>query len=217
MKLIMFNGSPRGKLSNSDFIANWFLTPLRGKLETEYLYLNNIQQHDAYIDKIKEADIIVFVLPLYTDCMPAIFKCFIEKLEIFNNKLSNKTIGYIIHSGFFESFQSKQLSIYLEYLTTLLGAKPAGIAIMGGSEGIRRRRPQKLKKKQKLFNQLGEMFLETGVFDPLICKRLYDINKMIGYLFKYLYRFQFINFYWNRRLTENNAYEKRLDAPYIKQ
>lgn len=217
MKLLMLNGSPRGKLSNSDSIASWFLSPLHGKIEIEYGYLNNIQQHDTYVEKIKVADVIIFILPLYTDCMPAIFKCFIEKLDIFKGKLSDKFIGYIIHSGFFESFQSKQLSLYLKQLTSLLDARLLGIAIMGGSEGIRRRNPKKLKKKQKLFNQLGERFIETGVFDPTVCKKIYDLNKVMGYLFKYLYRFKIVNFYWNRRLKENNAYEKRFDAPYAKQ
>ena len=88
MKVLAFNGSPRGKRSNTDRILQPFLEGTKdAEVETETIYLKNleikpclgcfacctktpgvcVQKDDmaSLLEKIRHADVIVYATPLY--------------------------------------------------------------------------------------------------------------------------------------------------------
>ena len=102
MSLIIFNGSPRGRQSNSGLIAESFLNGFKSKNEeeTEFFYLSETKNvnRNKEIFSYENSDKIIFVFPLYTDAMPGLVKEFFESLEPKNKKFSDKTkknIGFI--------------------------------------------------------------------------------------------------------------------------
>ena len=57
-----------------------------------------------------------------------------------------------------------------------------------------------------------------GIFNPLKIQQLATplrLSKGTIILFDMLAKTGLINFFWNRQLKENNAYEKRFDRPYL--
>lgn len=215
MNLTIFNGSPRGKSSNSSIISSWFTEKIKDNkdLNINTFYLNNINEHEVYAQKAMDADYIVFIFPLYVDSMPGVVKAFIDKLEPYTGKFLNKKVGYIIHSGFPESIHSTYLAKYLESLTGILGAYYIGTAIMGGSEGIRMMPPKANKKRRALFNLLGEGLIETGKFDKDLISKLSKpvrFNKPMVIVAKIIINTPLTQYYWNMQLKKNNAF----DTPY---
>ncbi len=87
MKLVIFNGSPRYKKSNSKILIDYFLIGYN-KICTEQVpihYLAKRNQNEEHKSIFREADIVIPIFPRYTDSMPGIVKEFFEtivKLEL---------------------------------------------------------------------------------------------------------------------------------------
>ena len=104
MSLTIFNGSPRGKNSNSSVITNWFLQGYKNN--SEVCYLNKVNELPTQTEAFVDADEVLMVFPLYVDGMPGQVKAFFEALLPHKSALEGKKITYIIHSGFsVSSFQ----------------------------------------------------------------------------------------------------------------
>jgi multimeric flavodoxin WrbA/putative sterol carrier protein len=103
MKIIAFNGSPRGARGNTEVILQAFLDGARDAGEdAEVIYLKDktinhcigcftcwiktpgvcVHKDDMpeLLDKIKDADIIIGALPLYIYTVPGLFKDFLDRL-----------------------------------------------------------------------------------------------------------------------------------------
>ena len=138
MRLTVFNGSPRGKGSNTKFLLEHFLN---GFMTTdgnsyEMVYLNRLKDSDKFIKFFQEAEQVLLAFPLYTDAMPAMVKTFIESLEPLCGREGNPDIGFIVQSGFPEAIHSRYIERYLEKLAIRLGCRYIGTVIKGGVEGI---------------------------------------------------------------------------------
>ena len=105
MKILAINGSPRAARGNTDKIMRPFLEGARqAGAETEVLYVKDLDikacqgcytcqfktpgvcvyQDDmpGVLDKMKEADALVFAVPLYVFSVPAKFKAFLDRLIV---------------------------------------------------------------------------------------------------------------------------------------
>lgn len=221
MELTVFNGSPRGKRSNTKVLLEHFIN---GFMTTdgntyELAYLNRVKDSDKFIKSFQEAEQVLLAFPLYTDAMPAMVKTFIESLEPFCRGEGNPAIGFIVHSGFPEAIQSRYVERYLEKLTRRLGCKYTGTVIKGGTEGIRIQPLLMTRKLFKSFYELGKTFGKTGEFDKQIVLKLAkpeSLTKFRLWTFRLLSKIGLTNFYWDSQLKKNNAYEKRFAKPYAK-
>ena len=221
MELTVFNGSPRGKRSNTKILLEHFIN---GFMTTdgntyELAYLNRVKDSDKFIKSFQEAEQVLLVFPLYTDAMPAMVKTFIESLEPFCRGEGNPAIGFIVHSGFPEATQSRYVERYLEKLTRRLGCKYTGTVIKGGTEGIQVQPPSMTRKLFKSFYELGKTFGKTGAFDKQIVLKLAKperLTKFQLWAFRLLSKIGLTNSYWDSQLKKNNAYEKRFAKPYAK-
>ncbi len=115
MSLLIINGSPRNKKSNSKILADKFLEGFASVSQEpfEVFYLASASSRQALMTAFESVDTVIIIFPLYTDSMPAIVKTFFE--ELFHNRSTrSKTMGFIVQSGFTESVHSTFVAAWLE-------------------------------------------------------------------------------------------------------
>lgn len=218
MKLVIFNGSPRYKKSNSKILIDHFLKGYNKicSKPVSVHYLANRKQKNEQKEIFKNSEIVIIVFPLYTDCMPGIVKEFFE--SVVELKLtSSKKIGFVVQSGFPEAIHSIYIERYLEKLTKRIQCEYLGTIIKGGAEGIQIMPPSMTKKLFGRFESLGEYFAKNEKFSTEIKQTLrkpYKMSPVRIFLFKLLSRTGLTNFYWNSNLKKNNAFSNRFDKPF---
>jgi NAD(P)H-dependent FMN reductase len=219
MRLTLFNGSPRGKKSNTKILlehfANGFMISESNQFDVFYLF--DTKAVDEHAEAFKTAEHVILAFPLYTDAMPGIVKNFIEGLEPLRGRKENPGIGYIVQSGFPEAIHSRFVEKYLIKLAQRLGCEYKGTVIKGGVEGIQVQPESWTKKLFQSFHQLGVEYAQTGRFSEEIIKKLAKTERMSRAklaVFKLMQKSGLTNFYWNSQLKKNNAYEKRFARPF---
>jgi NAD(P)H-dependent FMN reductase len=218
MKLLIFNGSPRYKKSNSKILIEHFLNGYN-KIYPEPVpvhYMANRKQKDEQLEIFHNSEIVIIVFPLYTDCMPGIVKEFFESiLEL--NLTSPKKIGFVVQSGFPEAIHSIYIERYLDKFTKRIQCEYMGTIIKGGVEGIQIMPSSMTKKLFGRFESLGEYLAKNEEFSPEINKLLRKPFKMSPariFLFRLISKTGLTNFYWDSNLKKNNAYINRFDKPF---
>ena len=218
MKLVIYNGSPRYKKSNSRILIEHFLHGYN-KICSHHVpvyYIANRKQKDEQKEIFQNAEIVIIVFPLYTDCMPGIVKEFFERVAEFK-LASSKKIGYIVQSGFPEAIHSIYIERYLEKYTKRIQCEYLGTIIKGGVEGIQIMPSLMTKKLFSRFQSLGEYFAKNQEFSPEIKKVLrkpFKMSPMRIFLYRLISRTGLTNFYWNSNLKKNNAFGNRFDKPF---
>lgn len=216
MKLVIVNGSPKGKNGNTGTLLNSFIVGFQINKNTSHeLYFLNKGSYQTIIQAIDDADIFILALPLFVSSMPGMVKEFIEHLSPLCSNDSNPTLGFIVQSGFPEASQSRCLEKYFEKLSAQIRCNYLGTIIKGhcgttlASEG----RDHLLSS---LYN-LGKILGMSGRFDAGIIRELAQpeqISMKTQIKLKLLLRLGFLDGYYNNKLKENNAFEKRLNMPY---
>jgi NAD(P)H-dependent FMN reductase len=216
VQLTIFNGSPRGKVSNTKVLVDQFLDGFVSKTDNSYkiISLNTTKGSDYLVKAFEEAEKIMLAFPLYVDSMPAIVKTFIEFLEPLCGRKGNPDIGFLVQSGLPESIHSRYVERYLKKLSARLGCNYMGTIIKGGVEGIQAKPAWMNKRLFDSFYRLGKTFGETGKFDEGIIDRLSQPEKFSK---SYLWLFKLFGklLYWDMLLKKNHAYEKRFNKPYL--
>ncbi len=220
MQLTIFNGSPRGKNSNTAILLDHFIKGFNQNNENDFsiayfIHTKNVQQH---VELFEKAENVIIAFPLYTDAMPGIVKYFIEALEPLCGKGNNPRLGFIVQSGFPEPNHSRYVERYLEKLAKRLGCEYLGTIVKGGVEGIKIMPPSMTKKLYNTFYKLGENFSKDDTFDQELVKQLTPWEKMPArriQVFKLLHKTGFANFYWDNQLKKNGVFDKRFDQPFL--
>jgi len=217
MRLMLCNGSPRGKGSNTaillkHFIAGFMATP--GNMH-DLAYLTRLKEHPSIAEKFRQTDAAIIAFPLYTDSMPAIVKDFIETLDAAEGNMP--ALGFIVQSGYPETVHSRFVEKYCEKLARRLNSKYLGTIIRGGVEGIQVKPPFLTRRLFMAFRSLGRHFGVTKEFHPIILKKLAGKERMsaIGRLMFRIFQVTGLsNLYWNKLLKKHGVYERRFDRPY---
>ena len=222
MRLTIFNGSPRGKGSNSKILTEQFLRGFTevGDNDYEVHYIVHKDRSAERLEAFENAETVLLVFPLYVDSVPAIVKQFIEELKPFCGREDNPKILYFVHSGFPEAHQSRFVERYLEKLARRLGCDYLGTIVKGGSEGIQ---VQPERMTRKLFDKIyriGKDFAETGALEAGLLKELakperYSALSMA--LFGWILILSAKLLYWDPQLKKNGAFKQRFDRPYSKE
>lgn len=132
MKTVFINGSPKKKLSVSQYLV--FMQGLSVKGEKVKEHLRNSSDHERILTAIKDADAVVFCLPLYVDGVPAHVLSFLKEMEAFckENRL-HLNIYVISNGGFIEGKQNEPLMQVFENFCNRSGINwCGGIGIGGG-------------------------------------------------------------------------------------
>jgi hypothetical protein len=217
MRLMLCNGSPRGKGSNTTILLKHFTD---GFMATpgntiELAYLTRLKEHPAIAERLRQADAAIIAFPLYTDSMPAIVKDFIETLGLSEGNMP--ALGFIVQSGYPETVHSRFVEKYCEKLARRFNAKYLGTIIRGGVEGIQVKPPFLTRRLFMAFRSLGRHFGVTREFHPIILKKLAGKERMsvIGRLMFRIFQVSGLsNLHWNSILKKHGVYERRFDRPY---
>jgi len=132
-------------------------------------------------------------------------------------KSENKNVGFLVQSGFPEAIHSIYVERYLNKLSKRMHWNYIGTIIKGGVEGIQIMPAYMTKKLFHNFYKLGLVFGKDQVFDSVIVNMLRTPMKMSPLRLKVVKLMQktgLMNFYWNSKLKQHNAFEKRFDRPY---
>jgi multimeric flavodoxin WrbA len=218
MKLAIFNGSPRMSKSNSTILIKKFIDGYNdySTYTSDIHYLANISKIEENVIAFNESDSVIIIFPLYTDSMPGQVKFFFESIAHIDSK--GKNVGFIVQSGFPESYQSTFVEKYLNKLAQRFEWNYLGTVIRGGVEGIQIMPSYMTKKLYKNFSDIGRYFARTGEFDSKIIAQLrkpYKLNAGNIFVMKIMSLIGLSNFYWDKNLKGNNAFEKRFDQPYF--
>lgn len=218
MKLVIFNGSPRKHKSNSAVLIGQFLDgySIHKKETVPVHFLAQKGKMEENIRAFNEANTILIIFPLYTDAMPGQVMAFFEKLEQLN--AAGKQIGFIVQSGFPEAYHSIFIERYLEKLAKRMQCNYLGTIIRGGVEGIQIMPNSMTRKLFRQFVKLGADFATNGQLNEKIIKELkqpYRLSQGKQLMYRIMSFTGLSNYYWNMKLKENKAYEKRYDKPYI--
>jgi hypothetical protein len=210
-KLVIYNGSPRRRGSNSALILKKTAEALGGKVEIRDLKKSD--QWEEWAEAFKGEKHVMFFMPLYVHAMPSHVMAFIEKLQS-----SNGSISFFVQSGFPESSQSHYLEAYFEQLALRLGRIYLGTAIKGGVEGLQARPAKNQEKTIEPMVKTIVNIVHEGNFNPIDIRQLAEpirFGRVLNILLKLVSKIGLINIFWNQQLKENHAYEKRFDRPYV--
>lgn len=213
MTCVLFNGSPRGKGSNTRIILDAFIEGA-GTEELEQLYIYR-DEDESLIKAFNAGDTIIFAFPLYTDSVPGRVKLFLELIK--DSDWKGKRIGVIVQSGFPEAVQSSFIAGYFEQLAKKQGAGFIGAVLKGGVEGIQVRPQKWTAGLLNQFRRLGKTFRETGTFDEATLaefRKPWKLNPARRCIYKVMSWSGLANFYWNYKLKQNNAFKDRFARPY---
>ena len=132
MKTVFINGSPKKKLSVSQYLV--FMQGLSVKGEKVKEHLRNQSDHERILNVLKDADSVVFCLPLYVDGVPSHVLSFMKEMEVFckENKLI-LNVYVVSNGGFIEGKQNEPLMQVFENFCIRSGINwCGGIGIGGG-------------------------------------------------------------------------------------
>jgi NAD(P)H-dependent FMN reductase len=219
MRLVVFNGSPRGEKSTTRILLQHFLD---GFMATEgnsheVLDLVRLKEGDRFVQSFRDAEYVLLAFPLYHDSVPAMVKAFIESLEPLRGRAENPSIGFMVQSGFPEANHSRYVERYLEKLARRLACNYVGTVIKGNANRIDEQPGFVSKGVFKSFRELGRVFGETGQFDERILAKLATPERLPAFqrlIFRLMMKTRFGYLGWNKYLKANDAYEKRFARPH---
>jgi hypothetical protein len=218
MKLTVFNGSPRGKESNSKVLLDHFLAGFEATPGNshELFYLNRVKQTERFVEAFSDAEHVLLAFPLYADAMPGQVMAFFEALEPLCGREGSPDLGFIVQSGFLEALRFRGLERYLEKLSARLGCRYVGTIIKGSCEAARLY-PQMFRKLFAALTRLGKTYGETGQYDQASIQKLAKperFSKLAAHFWQWMYKTSFNMGYFDEQLKENGAYEQRFARPY---
>ncbi len=220
MKLVVYNGSPRGRKGNTRLLLESFLagfTEDAANTVTVY-YLNHVDEQEEFSRAFGEADAVLLAFPLYADSMPGLVKLFIEEtLQPFCGRTGNPILGFLVQSGFPEAEHSRPVERYLEKLARRLGCPYAGTMIKGGIEGIQTQPRRWSYKLLGMLRQLGKDFGQSSRFNPATLAELAKperFSPLALAVFRFLLKLGIPNQYWDEMLKKNDAFAERFARPY---
>lgn len=220
MKLLVYNGSPRGEKSNTqcllDRLAEGFLETPGNTIEA--VCLRNAQDMQAPAAAFADCDMALLAFPLYVDAMPAMVKEFIEALAPVCGRQGNPALGFVVISGFPEAVHTSHVKRYLEKLAARLGCRYAGTVTRGDAEGIRWSTEKQNRKIYTAFRQFGRDLAAKQAFNEAAVREVAGAPRFSGFMavfFRLLGALGLTDKVWNDILKKTGSYERRLDRPYI--
>lgn len=214
MRTIIINGSPKGnsKNSNSRIVCEEFVREMKSPCEIKCIANSDPDELALYVEAF---DTLIFILPLYIHAMPGIMMNLIQHLR--PSSIHGKSMGFIIQAGFIETEQEKYVERYFASLAKQLNYNYLGTVSRGEAAAIYMF-PKMFKKVLRKINTLGRIYEQTHTFDQKITKELgkpYKLTKFQACLFQFFCDIGLNNLGWHRVLKKNNAFDKRLERPFL--
>ena len=113
MKTVFINGSPKKKLSVSSYLLGIVRLLVRGEVVSEQV--RNPGDHERVLQSLKDAENVVFGMPLYVDGVPSHMLAFMKEMEKFCIDNDIRLNVYVVsNGGFIEGCQNRPLMQVME-------------------------------------------------------------------------------------------------------
>ena len=216
-RLVLFNGSPRGRKGNTPLMLEQVATGFGRPTETYHLV--RMKETSQMVEAFAQAECALLGFPLYTDAMPGLVKHFIEALEPLVGQANNPPLGFLVQSGFPEGLHSRYIERYLEKLAARLGSPYLGTIVKGGGEGTRVMPPQMTEGLFTNLQAVGAGLAGEGRFDPQILARIAAPERfpaILGPVFRVFLRLPIAHSYFDNMLKQNGMYQQRFARPFAR-
>ncbi len=102
--LCIINGSPRKEKGTSNYLINELISLLNNNIKTKEYYISELMKDKDSLQDVISFNKIIFVSPLYADCLPSTMLNFMIYFEEFlkNKKNLNMDMYCLINCGFLE-------------------------------------------------------------------------------------------------------------------
>ena len=214
-RLVVFNGSPRGRRGNTPLMLEQFAAGFARPVETYHLV--RLHETEDMLQAFANAECVLLGFPLYTDAMPGVVKRFIEALAPLVDRPANPPLAFLVQSGFPEASHSRYVERYLEKLAARLHSPYLGAIVKGGGEGVRSMPPEMNRALFANLSALGAGLAATGRLDPALLRafaRPEHYPAILGPLFQIFLRLPLARAYFDGQMKQNGAYERRFARPF---
>lgn len=222
MQLTIFSCSPHvNNRSASAFISEAFKIGFTSNYENkaEIYFLKAQDKWREYKEIFAKSGHVLFVLPLYVDCIPGLLMEFLEYIESWKQEehaVLEKKLSFILQSGFPEARQMRVCESFLKKLPSYLDCQYAGTLLKGGMFGVAYAAGEKSKEQiGNAYMEFGRQFAKTACFEEEAAtafaqpecfdKKTIRIMKLMMPLSRVV---------WNRLAKQNGAAEKLDKKPY---
>lgn len=132
MKTVLINGSPKKKLSVSSYLLGMVRLCVKGEVVRSQV--RNTADYEHVLNSIKDADTVVFGVPLYVDGVPSHMLAFMKEMEKFCMENHIHLNVYVLsNGGFIEGCQSRPLMQVFENFCKRCNFRwSGGLGIGGG-------------------------------------------------------------------------------------
>ena len=132
MKTVLINCSPKKRFCASAYFLGLQQVFVGGRQVREKL--RTPADHDRILEQLRDADAVVFCLPLYVDGIPSHVLRFLERMEVFCRENGLRLGVYCIaNNGFIEGRQNEPLMQAFEHFCARAGLTwGGGVGIGGG-------------------------------------------------------------------------------------
>jgi len=212
MKTIIINGSPKGEGGNTHIFASHFIKGMGMSCEMRCIVK---EDYRSLAEEIENFDSVVFIMPLYVHAMPGIVMKLLEHMKTL--ELGNRSMGFIIQSGFTEPAQSRFAKRYFEQVSNRLKYNYLGTVIKGGAAGTYLMPDNMNKKLFTALEELGSYYNKTGQFSEKVIggfEKNYQMSKRAAMFQQFLNKTGLGNMFWNSMLKKHNAFDRRFDKPF---
>ena len=217
--LLLLNGSPRGKSSNSmkmlSRVADRWARATGGQVET--LHIARRADFDRAVAAFAEADTVLLGMPLYADAMPSLVKEYVEALAQYVGRAGNPALAFLVQSGFSEALHSRGVERYIEKLAVRLGSPYAGTIVHGGGEALRTMPEQASKKLWARLDALGESLARDGRFAEEPLAQVAGVERFSAPMAAVLgvaLKWPLPLVMWDAEMRKMGGYERRDARPY---
>jgi hypothetical protein len=217
--LLLLNGSPRGKSSNSmkmlSRVAEGWQRESGGEVVT--IHLPRPGGIDRATRAFPKADQVLIGMPLYADGMPSLVKEYFEALEPYVGRPGNPPMAFLVQSGFSEALHCRAIERYFELLAQRLGSPYAGTIVRGGGESLRSMPEDANKRLWERLTVLGGSLGKNGRFDPELLTAVAGIERFtppVAAVLGVALKWPLPLVMWNGELKRNGALGRRDARPY---
>ncbi|ACA54068.1 flavodoxin [Clostridium botulinum] len=209
--LCIINGSPRKEKGTSNYLINELVSLLNNNIKTKEYYISELMKDKDSLQDVISFNKIIFVSPLYADCLPSTMLDFMIYFEEFLKDKRNLNIDMycLINCGFLEGTQNTlAIDILKNYCKRIdfnwrFGVGIGGGEFMAGSKNM----PLNCKMKMPIYNAFLNLKrdIENNDSNIDISEAILVNAKMPKFIFKLAG-----NISWKSMAKKNNLKPKDL-------
>jgi len=214
MNTFILNGSPKGKVGNTEIFIRKFMEGAGQHYPVGYVAK---EPAEDLAKTLAQADTLLVFMPLYVHAMPGIVMKLFERMA---PAKAGQRIGFVVQAGFMEGAQARFLVRYLNAFAERMGYEHLGIATKGNAAGTFMLPAFLNRKLFKRLKALGAHYAHSGLFHQQTVAQLagmYEIPPLKAKLYEFFNWTGLSHIIWRKFWRDNGVLEQGFDRPFASQ